>query len=24
VWLRPAPDKVRWYDPDSGAELTSP
>jgi multiple sugar transport system ATP-binding protein len=24
VWLRPAPDKVRWYDPDSGAELPSP
>jgi multiple sugar transport system ATP-binding protein len=24
VWLRPAPDKIRWYDPGTGAEVTSP
>jgi ABC-type sugar transport system ATPase subunit len=24
VWLRPAPDKIRWYDPRTGAEATGP
>ena len=23
VWLRPEPDKLRWYDPESGQELTA-